>query len=409
MNREVGTWSAVVLSGVASALLILAGLWATTDGFAAWSSAGGGSGSSIAGDNALTEVVPTISRIRADATTITGSDGGTGIYNLTVNSAAFPTATPQGLTSVLNNDHTTSGNDITFSVVGDELRFSRGQTTSIDVNAQTVGSGEAQVPDLAGTTDQFVLEDLAQTLTNKTITGATNSIDLDALDTQGAQTDENCLTVETGGGAEIEIQSCGGAGGERNRAWDRRNTGSGQQHMAGCVECADGPSTETGDFADTIIYVPIFIGDAVDTNEIQVLVNAAGSAGEDARVGIYDSTTDPVHPGDLVIDGGAFAVDSTGIKTITITSTGLTANRLYWLALVTESSTVTFNSPGDAGSGYWSIPLGMDDFLDVFIGRTEAFTCGSGCTNSLPSSAGTTSGFSTQTGNHIPAIALVLN
>jgi len=108
---------------------------------------------------------------------------------------------------------TGSNSPLTIGATDGEIFFT-GTTFGVAVEAvdQTVGGSIAQIPNLASTTDQFVFEDVSQILTNKTISGASNTltIRLDDLDTQGTKTDELCLTVETTSGAEIEIQSCGG-------------------------------------------------------------------------------------------------------------------------------------------------------------------------------------------------------
>lgn len=118
------------------------------------------------------------------------------------------------LAAVLATGDTTGGNNIHINGATDVLRFTRTQFVDIQPVAQTVNTGNAHIPDLAGTTDVFVFEDIVQTVTNKTIAFGSNTItvDLTALDTQGAATDEFCLTVETGGGASIELQNCSGGG-----------------------------------------------------------------------------------------------------------------------------------------------------------------------------------------------------
>ncbi|KKL21587.1 hypothetical protein LCGC14_2443980, partial [marine sediment metagenome] len=111
--------------------------------------------------------------IQGTAVTITAVDGGIGDdVAYTINS----TGGGEDLSTTLGIGNTTGGFDISMSGAGDTLNFSRTLTLVVDALTQTVGTGIAQIPNLAGATDQLLLEDLAQIITNKTISGASNTI-----------------------------------------------------------------------------------------------------------------------------------------------------------------------------------------------------------------------------------------
>lgn len=74
-----------------------------------------------------------------------------------------------GTTLAIGNE--SGGTSIIMNELGDVISFTRGSgDVDIDALAQSLAAAHAQLPDLAGTTDQFVFEDVDQTLTNKTLT-----------------------------------------------------------------------------------------------------------------------------------------------------------------------------------------------------------------------------------------------
>ena len=77
----------------------------------------------------------------------------------------------QSLAATLGYGNTTQGNSIIMNENGDVVSFTRGSgNVDIDALAQSLAAAHAQLPDLGGATDQFVFEDVAQILTNKTLT-----------------------------------------------------------------------------------------------------------------------------------------------------------------------------------------------------------------------------------------------
>jgi hypothetical protein len=87
--------------------------------------------------------------------------------------------------------------------------------------------------------------------------------------------------------------------------------------------------------ANTLYCLAFLASRAITVDRIAVYVQTAGVAGTAARLGIYENG-DNCYPGDLLVDAGTVAVDSTGNKTITI-SQSLTKG-IYWLSLVSDGA-----------------------------------------------------------------------
>ncbi len=80
-----------------------------------------------------------------------------------------------------------------------------------------------------------------------------------------------------------------------------------------------------------LIAVPLIVSRDMTVDRICIYVQVAGAAGKKARLGIYNNGTN-LYPGTLLLDAGEVAIDSTGIKAITINQ-ALTKG-VYWLAIV---------------------------------------------------------------------------
>lgn len=74
------------------------------------------------------------------------------------------------LSTTLTAGNTSGGNSIIMNENGDVISFIRTNDIDIDALVQSLAVAHAQLPDLLGTTDQFVFEDLSQTLINKVLT-----------------------------------------------------------------------------------------------------------------------------------------------------------------------------------------------------------------------------------------------
>lgn len=72
--------------------------------------------------------------------------------------------------------------------------------------------------------------------------------------------------------------------------------------------------------ANNIRYFPIYIENACTFDQLTFEVTAAAVAGSSARLGIYKADSD-LQPTSLVVDAGTVAIDTTGVKTVSISTT----------------------------------------------------------------------------------------
>lgn len=120
--------------------------------------------------------------------------------------------------------------------------------------------------------------------------------------------------------------------------------------------------------ADTIYAVPVTVPRLLTVDRIAIRVAVAAAAGKKARLGIYGDGTN-LYPGSLVLDAGEVAVDSTGIKAITIDQP-LDKGR-YWLALVSDGTPTIYASVDTLVS-----PLGLIEtsFVASYVYWSVSFT-----------------------------------
>ena len=81
--------------------------------------------------------------------------------------------------------------------------------------------------------------------------------------------------------------------------------------------------TQLAMVADTLYYMPIYLGRARTPGNFALELALAGAGGSVLRQGIYAATMSAdgeITPGDLELDAGTVAADSTGIKTIANTT-----------------------------------------------------------------------------------------
>lgn len=106
--------------------------------------------------------------------------------------------------------------------------------------------------------------------------------------------------------------------------------------------------------------IPIVFYKDIEVNSIAIHVLAAAIGA--VRLGIYSDSGD-IYPGNLVIDAGEVDVSTTGLKEITGLTTKLLKNKLYWLAIV-SNTTVTI--VGQAIYFQWCI-LGLTTTFNTTI------------------------------------------
>ena len=91
---------------------------------------------------------------------------------------------------------------------------------------------------------------------------------------------------------------------------------------------------------NTVSYGAFYVRTSITIDQLALEVTTQATAGNTARMAIYNAST-TWHPTSLVVDGGTVAIDSTGVKAASI-STTLPPGR-YFMAL-NQSATVTYRS-----------------------------------------------------------------
>lgn len=84
--------------------------------------------------------------------------------------------------------------------------------------------------------------------------------------------------------------------------------------------------------ANTIFYAPFWVPYDVTVDRLAIYVSvASGTGGATARLALYNKHATLWKPGAVLLDAGTVAIDSTGLKTITI-SQALVGGNWYWTA-----------------------------------------------------------------------------
>lgn len=83
---------------------------------------------------------------------------------------------------------------------------------------------------------------------------------------------------------------------------------------------------------------PMVIDAAMVLDRLAVDITTAGETGSTLRPGIYADSGAGV-PGSLVVDGGAVAADTTGVKEVTVSVT--LAAGIYWVGAVVQAAVTT--------------------------------------------------------------------
>lgn len=214
-----------------------------------------------------------------------------------------------------------------------------------------------------------------------------SGVTLTAADNPGADRVDVTVAASGGGGGGLPLQAA---------------PVSGRYYFSSLVATVD-QTTNTEDFADTMIAIPFVASFAATWTEIGVRSPGAGSDA-DARLGIYASGADGL-PDALIQDAGAVTIPgAAGGNGSGAISQSLDANTLYWLVILADSAECPvsgFNN-NDLGSGgfnsLWSALMFFgSDTADPLVGYTayanavhKAQTYGA-----LPSTFGTPDGYHT--------------
>lgn len=90
--------------------------------------------------------------------------------------------------------------------------------------------------------------------------------------------------------------------------------------------------------ANRLVTAPFIVGRDITIDRLAIEVTSAAAAGKIARLGIYKSNgaSGNLYPGDLVLDASTVAIDSTGVKAISINQS-LTKG-FYYLAISNDAA-----------------------------------------------------------------------
>jgi len=98
-----------------------------------------------------------------------------------------------------------------------------------------------------------------------------------------------------------------------------------------------GKSGTASPSSGNLFYSPIHVSVSTSYDYLGIKVQGAAAGGSLARLGIYED--DGGKPGDLLLDAGTVAIDSTGVKQIAISQTLL---GYYWMAYVSDGQATLY-------------------------------------------------------------------
>lgn len=117
----------------------------------------------------------------------------------------------------------------------------------------------------------------------------------------------------------------------------------------------------------TLRAYPFAVPDVSTIDRLAFEVTTAGGAGSRMRCGIYQATSETnLYPNALIVDGGEFVSDTTGVKAATVSNV-LEPDVVYWAATLSGTSAPTCRTitAGMTGVRY----LGAPSTLGVTIGK----------------------------------------
>lgn len=155
-------------------------------------------------------------------------------------------------------------------------------------------------------------------------------------------------------------------------------------------------TTGTGALVANVLYlVPFFVSRPMTVDRIAIEVTIAGAGGTVARLGIYGEAATAGTPGALLVDGGTVAVDSTGIKAVTV-STALTRGWKF-IAVVTDGTpTIRIARPQWTPMGLGASPANVSEGACIYTYTKAAVGIGALADPVVAGIAGVAGGISGQ-------------
>ncbi len=101
-----------------------------------------------------------------------------------------------------------------------------------------------------------------------------------------------------------------------------------------------------------LVYWPFYIARARRYSGIGAYVNAT-EAGKLVRLGIYQSSNEPLYPTSLLVDAGTISTTTGGVKTAAVNFT--LPEGFYFLAMVADTTSATMPGCGSAAYIGWSV------------------------------------------------------
>lgn len=122
---------------------------------------------------------------------------------------------------------------------------------------------------------------------------------------------------------------------------------------------------------------PLWVPPAAEIDQLLCeVVTTPGSAGAVIRMGVYDDDGTG-YPGDLLVDGGTVAAESTGVKSVTLGSVLALPSPLVWLVGVVQGEAATRPTVRTITSGSYPVHSAnstrvMDTSLGHVTGGSES-------------------------------------
>ena len=142
-------------------------------------------------------------------------------------------------------------------------------------------------------------------------------------------------------------------------------------------------------------YVPFLLRVRAAVNALSINVNTAGAAGKVARLGIYSCNVSG-YPGTLLTSTADFAIDSTGLKTNSVSPVSLPAGWYYAASISDGAPVILMHTAGNPA--YGGSPLGYSgtspiDFRYEILADTN-----------MPATANTTTTGVAAGAQHLPMV-----